>query len=255
MTTVRSSLAFCILVLTPAHGESRAVQERPADAQQDAKKVLLRAVREQGGKGHLSKYLSWHAKFKAFHVSNGKRDPLQIEFWFQSPMKIKHVYEFDHGTLVKVFDGKQGWDKTGQEKAAPIEPNALEDLRQACIINRILKIFPLLDSQHTQLSRAKKVKVKQTEAWAIAYQFEGIKGTLFFDQKDGLLIKREEEGSVRHDGKQAKVEEFFEKYKKVDGIILPIERRIYVDDKLLFEITLVEISPLKDSNDIFLMPK
>jgi outer membrane lipoprotein-sorting protein len=146
--------------------------------------------------------------------------PFSVEL--KRPMKMHMQLTVQNLTMVRVFDGKEGW--ANNPFAGKINPDAMtdEDLRN--ISEEADFDGPLIDYKRksNQVELAGKDKVDDKDVWRVKLTTKnGDVRYYLFDATSFLLLKWE--GKRRAEGREIPVESYFRDYRDVSGLKFAFE--------------------------------
>jgi outer membrane lipoprotein-sorting protein len=141
--------------------------------------------------------------------------PFVVEL--KRPMKMHMTLSVQNLTMVRVYDGAQGW--ANNPFAGKMNPDSMtdEDLRN--ISEEADFDGPLVDyaKKGNKLELAGKDKVEDKDAWRVRLTTKnGDVRYYLFDARTFLLLKWE--GKRRAEGKEFPVESYFRDYREVEGL-------------------------------------
>jgi outer membrane lipoprotein-sorting protein len=146
--------------------------------------------------------------------------PFTVEL--KRPMKMRMTLAVQNQTMIRVFDGTQGW--ANNPFAGKVNPEAMpeEDLKN--ISEEADFDGPLVDyaKKSNKVELVGKDKVEDTEVWRVRLTTKaGDVRYYLFDAKTFLLLKWE--GKRRADGKEYPIESYFHDYRDVSGVKFAFE--------------------------------
>jgi outer membrane lipoprotein-sorting protein len=146
--------------------------------------------------------------------------PFTVEL--KRPMKMHMTLAVQNQTMIRVFDGTQGWSNNPFAGKLNPEPMVEEDLKN--ISEEADFDGPLIDyaKKSNKVELVGKDKVEDTEVWRIRLTTKsGDVRYYLFDAKTFLLLKWE--GKRRADGKDYPIESYFHDYRDVGGLKFSFE--------------------------------
>jgi outer membrane lipoprotein-sorting protein len=146
--------------------------------------------------------------------------PFTVEL--KRPMKMRMTLAVQNQTMIRVFDGTQGW--ANNPFAGKSNPDAMaeEDLKN--ISEEADFDGPLVDYQKksNKVELVGKDKVEDKDAWRVRLTTKnGDVRYYLFDAKTFLLLKWE--GKRRAEGKEYPIESYFHDYRDVEGLKFAFE--------------------------------
>jgi outer membrane lipoprotein-sorting protein len=146
--------------------------------------------------------------------------PFTVEL--KRPMKMHMTLNVQNQTMIRVYDGTQGWANNPFAGKLNPDPMAEEDLRN--ISEEADFDGPLVDyaKKSNKVELVGKDKVEEKETWRVRLTTKnGDVRYYLFDAKTFLLLKWE--GKRRADGKEYPIESYFHDYRDVDGLKFAFE--------------------------------
>jgi hypothetical protein len=112
-----------------------------ADDQVDAKAILDAGIKAQGGEALLSKFTAVHSKTKGNWHDGDKKIPVSYESFFDGSDKSRLLsFGGDNRlTSIEVINGKEGWEKDGDQETETLSGDKLESLRENEYVNWVYK--------------------------------------------------------------------------------------------------------------------
>jgi outer membrane lipoprotein-sorting protein len=146
--------------------------------------------------------------------------PFTVEL--KRPMKMRMTLNVQDKTMIRVYDGAQGWANNPFAGKLNPEPMPEEDLKN--ISEEADFDGPLVDyaRKSNKVELVGKDKVEDKDAWRVRLTTKnGDVRYYLFDAKTFLLLKWE--GKRRADGKEYPIESYFRDYRDVDGLKFSFE--------------------------------
>jgi hypothetical protein len=220
-------------------------------ADEDAKAIVVKAVKAHGGKETLT-------KFKAGQVKNkgkitlpgiGESDFTQ-EVAYLLPDKFKEVMELEvagmtirsvtlvHGDTISIESGG---------KQIPITAELKKAVNEGRYILKVGQLVSLLEDEDFELSSLGEIKVEGKPAVGVLVKSKGNKDVnLYFSKDTGLLVKVEHRTTPVGGEKEVTAERIMLEYKKdKDGLPQPSKVRLDHDGKQFLEAEVIEIKRLE----------
>jgi len=138
------------------------------------------------------------------------------------PMKMRMTLAVQNQTMIRVYDGTQGWANNPFAGKLNPDPMAEEDLKN--ISEEADFDGPLVDyaKKSNKVELVGKDKVEETEVWRVKLTTKnGDVRYYLFDAKTFLLLKWE--GKRRAEGKDYPIESYFHDYRDVGGLKFAFE--------------------------------
>lgn len=222
--------------------------------------VIKKAIDANGGKDKLSKY-------NAMSFSGGgevNAGDMKLEYtgtwYFAYPDKMRFDLESTvGGNTFKgsfVVNGKEGWQKFGDMAVSKMNADQLKAFQVQIAVGEASSLVPLLDGKRYRLSSVGEVDVNGTKTIGInVTNKSGLDVNFYFDPKTWLIVK-EEYQTKTETGKDVAQSVYRSKYKKVDGVMMPMAIVIHHDGKqaVTAKIDSVQFDE-KVNADLFKKPK
>lgn len=220
--------------------------------------IVSKAIEAHGGAKNLSMFDSWYGRYSAHFYSNSRQIPadVAIQVWFQHPNKVRQEIQTPTEKIIKVFDGRAGWEKRGENKSVAFDPRFLAEAASLCLDYQMINLYPFLDRTKAKLAFLGRVKVKNRDAWAIEYIYVKLnrKGRIFFDVRTNLLIKWQTTALSPLNSSEDIFESFFEEHRRLAGVLFPAKASIYIGGKIWMEKDRLVTERLEPSPTLFEMP-
>jgi outer membrane lipoprotein-sorting protein len=146
--------------------------------------------------------------------------PFTVEL--KRPMKMRMTLAVQNQTMIRVYDGTQGW--ANNPFAGKLNPESMADEDLKNISEEADFDGPLVDyaKKSSKVELVGKDKVEDTEVWRVRLTTKsGDVRYYLFDAKTFLLLKWE--GKRRAEGKEYPVESYFHDYRDVSGLKFAFE--------------------------------
>jgi hypothetical protein len=213
----------------------------PVRAQDDARAVVAKAIKAQGGEEKLSKIRAGRSKLKGTLFEGGAEFPVTGEETFALPNRIRIVLTLKTRklNLVEVIDGDKGWISINGQvtDASPVD---LARMKQQLYLSRVIWLTPLLQDNAFELSMLKEAKAGDRTLLGVKVASKGQTDVkLYFDKETNLLVrieyltKNNKGGDVTH-------EDNFSDFAEVSGIKVPKKTVAFQDGKKLMEMEVTE---------------
>lgn len=208
-----------------------------ADDSANARALVDKAIKAQGGDAKLTKLPAATAKFKGTFHGLGQAIPMTGEVTTQMPERQKLVVE---GTVngqkfhvIHVLNGDKGWIKIN-DATKEMDKDELAEAKEQMHAEWVTVLVPLTGKEFT-LATVGEVKVEDRPALGVMVSFKGRRDiNLYFDKETGLLVKRE--NRVKDDnGKEVAEETFLSDYKDVQDTKQAMKFIVKRDGKLYME--------------------
>ncbi len=195
---------FCIalLFLLPAVASAQTADE-----------ILAKVLAARGG---LDKLRAIHSERVSGQISFGDvTGPFVVEL--KRPLKMHMQLTIQDKTMVRVYDGKQGW--ANNPFAGKVDPEAMSGDELKNITEESDFDGPLLDykSKGNQIELVGKDKVDDKDVWRLKLTTKNGDARFYlFDANSFLLLKWE--GKRKYQDQELPVESHFSDYREVGGV-------------------------------------
>ena len=181
---------------------------------QTVNQILAKVFVARGG---LAKMRSIKSERVAGTISFGSEasGPFAVEL--KRPLKMHMTLSVQNQTMVRVFDGTQGW--ANNPFAGKVNPDSMTDEDLKNISEEADFDGPLVDyvRKGNKVELLGKDKVEDKDVWRVRLTTKnGDVRYYLFDVQAFLLLKWE--GKRRAEGKEFPVESYFRDYRDVDGL-------------------------------------
>ena len=192
-------------------------------AQQEARAIVEKAIRAQGGEAKVAKLRTMRIKAEGTTdlVPGQPNLPFTIEDTWQMPDRYKTAISFQlmgkKFTQTQVIDGDKGWIRTnGQVQDMPKDAVAeMKEQRYAEDLDRL----GFLSAKGIEFSLLDEIKVEGKPAVGVLVTSKGHRNvTLFFDKASGWLVKREQRVLDPSSNKEVRQEVIFSDYQDKGGL-------------------------------------
>lgn len=214
-----------------------------AFADEEAKRIIEKAIGARGGKESIAKRLCCRMQFKqAFYDEDEKVDVL-TDYWSDFPGKAKAVNTSkpNNLTTIGVLNGKQAWTRSlARNVTRDWTEEELSEVEENTYLTKVSLFFPLVEEQGFALSALGEQIINKKKVVGVKVASENHPPVLlYFDRDTCLLVKVVKK--VRSDT----FEEYHHDYKKYHGFIIARKSTMYKDGKKIREFELLDFEPLK----------
>ena len=229
-----------------------------ADDAADARALVEKAIKAQGGKEKLSKFNAHVIKFKGDFHGMGQAIPMTGEITSQGNDKVKVDAEVEAGGMkfrvINVVAGDKGWNKIG-DMLMDLDKDQLAEAKLQAYSGWIATLVPLLDKEF-KLSTIGEMEIEKKPAVGVKVKREGQREVdLYFDKETGLLVKFEHRVKDEGSGQEVTEENFPSNYKEVEGTKQAMKFTVKRDGKLFIEGDISEYQLLEKVEDsVFAKP-
>jgi hypothetical protein len=220
-----------------------------ADDQPDAKVLLDKAIKAEGGEAKLAKLSTASVKAKIIASRGGQEITVDIDGVWQGMNQYRADADVQDGGKnfrgVFVFNAEKAWFKK-DDNAKDAPPGVGTLIQSICYAGRMPQLLPALRDKAYRLAPLGEVKVGTQATVGLSISHKDRKDvSLFFDKESGLPLKSE----VRltdPKGKEITVEVLYSDFKDFDGVKLCSKVSIKVGDMDLN----MELSELKGADKV-----
>ena len=212
----------------------------------DAKAVIEKAVKAQGGEDNLKKFPAARVKAKGSMELMGVEIEFALDSSVQNPDKFRNDINLEvmgqKITIVQVYDGKKGWQSMlGQ--SMEVEGDQLEELKEEAYSNYLEQLYPLLHDKQFELKAVDGEKVDDKPTDGVKVTAKGHKDiTLYFDKVSGLLVKSRKKSKDPNGGQEVEAETYYKDYKEINGTKQSMKQLLKHDGKKFLE---AEVTDMK----------
>ncbi len=215
-----------------------------APAQDAARAVIEQAIKAHGGEERLARNRADRVRLKGTLFIPKGTAPFVAETIVQLPAQFKSVMELtangEKHTLVHLINA----DKVTvmvDGKVEKADPAVLAEMRDTVLLDRAVRLVPLLRDRGFDLAPLEDVKVNDRPAAGVRVTARGDKELrMYFDKELGLLVKTEHvltDGS----GKEVRQEQYYGDFKDVAGHKRPFKVIAYRDGRKVMEAEVVDV--------------
>lgn len=192
-----------------------------AEAQDDARAVIDKAIKAYGGEEKLAKFKAESWKAKGTIQLGGAKLPYNAEYFFQQPDKYRFVMGMEFGgqkfELTAVLNGDKAWEKA-MDQVQEMAKEKLTEFRHQVYTIYISQLTPLKDKAFT-LASLGEIKVDGKPAAGVKVSRKDHRDVnLYFDKASGLLAKIESRVMDEFVMKEVTQEALFSNYFDKDGV-------------------------------------
>jgi hypothetical protein len=228
-TLIATLLALGLISQIQAQDSKNRQEPQHASDDSAARAVIDKAIQATGGEEKLEplKSQTWMEKGMFYGLTpNGL--PYGAKMAIEWPDKARMEFI---GFMTIVLNGDRGWtDQRGTVTAMPKDQLDEQKGQQYC--GHVTMLLPLKDKNFT-LSLLGDSTVDSQAATGVQVSHKGHRDVkLYFDKKTGLLSKSEwQVKSQEQDGKEVKQEIWYQNYKAMNGIQVPMKIVMKHDSK------------------------
>lgn len=238
--TVLVAIGFAVASISPTAGR----------ADEDAAAVIAKAIKAQGGEEKLAKMSAQTWKVKATFHGLGMKLPYTADYAFQAPDKFRFDMRFVVGEMKMemsaAFDGKKGWEKSG-DTVQDMPEKKLAEFKNQIYTMWVSHLAPLKGKGFTLTSLGES-KDGERKLVGVKVSRKGHGDvSLFFDKETGLLAKTAGRVWDEFSDKEVPQEVIFTEYREAGGVKQFGKMAIKRDGKLFLE---EEFSDMKASEKL-----
>jgi hypothetical protein len=223
-----------------------------ASAQDEAKAIIIKAIKAHGGEEALTKVKALQIKAKGKIEILGGLEFTQ-ESSFMMPDKFKEAVDMEvmgqKLRVVSVFNGKKLIiEANGQN--FPVDDKVQEIIKGSVYALKVARMVPLIKEKGFELSALGEVKVDGKPAVGVRVTSKGQKDmSLYFNKETGLLAKMEHRTIDQMSGNEITEERIITEYAKTDGV--PTAKKVTVnhDSNKYMEVEVLETKQLEKIDD------
>jgi hypothetical protein len=209
-----------------------------ACAQEDARSLVARAIKAQGGTEKLDKIQADRVQVKGTIYLGETGAPFSGETLVRLPDKFKNVMNLKYNgqahNVVQVLNGENAWIRIDGRTSEP-DASILSVMKERMYIDRLIRLTPLLKDKQLELSPLKEIKVNDHPAAGVKIASRGQRDVnLYFDKENGFLVKAEYR-TLNNQKREVLQEDYFSDYKEVGGFKRPMKLLAFQDGKKLME--------------------
>jgi hypothetical protein len=221
-------LGFLVAVSVPVRADDAA----------DARALVEKAVKAQGGQEKLDKFAAHTMKFKGTFHGMGQAIPMTGEIFVQGADKSKVEVEVEAGgmkfQIVNVLNGDKGWAKMGKD-LKELDKDEVAEAQEQAYFAWVATLAPLKDKKFT-LKTIGEQEVNKRATLGVKVSSKGHRDVdLYFDKETGLLVKTETRVKDEGSGQEVTEETFPSGYKEVEGTKQSMKFTVKRDGKLFLE--------------------
>jgi hypothetical protein len=214
-----------------------------AAAQETPRAIIEKAIKAHGGPERLSAIRADRVKLRGILFLDKKEVVFSAETLVQLPAQFKNVVEFTTDrkhTLVQILNGDKAY-VTIDGQPEKVADAALTEMRETLLLDRAVRLVPLLADKEFGLSLLEEIKVQDRPAVGVRVQVKGRKEMrLYFDKETGLLSKTEHL-LADEKGKEIRQEEFYSDFKDFEGFRRPTRMLALRNGAKIMEAQLIEV--------------
>jgi hypothetical protein len=224
--------------------------------QDDARALVLTAIKAVGGEGRLAKHNSVTIKQKGTYYGLGDGDglPFTAVSSYDGPDKFRMEMDLEVFNNFFVLNGDKGWNRSGDEtRELTKDELTLEIYNQR--YRTIVKLLPLKDKAfHLKMVGEAKVGDQFSRVVQVTRKdYPDVK--LYFAKNTGMLVKSEFRTKAEaEDLQQVNQTAEYSDFRDVDGVKVPHKIAIKRDDKIYAEVEVTELKTGKLDPNLFGTP-
>jgi hypothetical protein len=205
----------------------------PAQAAEEAKEIIARAVKAHGGAEALRRAAALSRSGKG-----QLQVPLRVGFTSEEtldlPSRLRNITEIGRNRIVRVLNGDRGW-QMANGPAGEMPAGRLAEFQEEAYVLWAATLVPLLGDGFT-LTAQPEARVNGRLALGVTAASRGKPDlTLYFDKESGLLVKISRKASEA--GMAAAKDYLYADHKDVGGARLPGRETVFLNGNKVYEIT------------------
>jgi hypothetical protein len=223
-----------------------------ARADDDAKAIIVKAIKAHGGEDAQSKLKAGQSKAKGKIELLGGLEFTQ-ETSFMLPDKFKETVEMEvMGQKVRVVSGTDGTNTfiVANGMDVPVNDMIKEALKDGQYALKVGRLVPLIKEKEFELSALGELKVEGKAAVGVRVARKGQKDvSLYFNKETGLLAKVERRTVDPQTGNEITEERVITEYGKTDAV--PTAKKVVInhDGSKFMELEILETKRLEKLDD------
>jgi hypothetical protein len=216
-----------------------------AQADDEARGILQKAIQAHGGKDKLSQVKAELARTRGtVQVPNVGALPFTAETYSQLPGQFKNVLRTEFQgqaiVLVQILDGDRA-AMSVNGVAEGVGPRLLEEMQEARHAELALTLVPLLEGKGYKATALKEINIKGRPAVGVLVQSPGHKDyRMYFDTATSLLVKTERP-ALNHQMQEVLQEAYWSDYRVTAGVNRPARFAVYQNQQLTTQGEVVEV--------------
>jgi hypothetical protein len=230
-----------------------------ADAAGDCKAIIAKAIKAMGGEEKLTKNKAATWKGKGTVHAMGQTFDFTGEWAIQAPKQLKTQIEVEANgmkiTILQILNGDKGWAQMG----GPVEEmkgEQLAETQEEMYSNWVTSLVPLKDDAF-KLSPLGDSKEGDKEVVGVKVSHKDHRDVeLYFDKKDGFLLKSKKRiKDIMGGGQEKDQEAVYSDYKDTDGVMRFRKLSIKRDGQDFVDVEITEYKAVEKLDDsIFAKP-
>lgn len=223
-----------------------------AGADDQVKAVIEKAVKAHGGEANLTKYKAVVQSGKGVLALQGMELEFTATISGQLPDKVREEIHLESMgqklDIIRVFNGKEGWT-AGMGQTQPFSDAEIKEAKNSMFENYVENLVPLLKDKELKVELIGDDKVDDKPVVGVkvsAKDQNEIK--LYFDKDSGLLVKSARK-AIGPNEMEVLSESFYQDYKDVSGIKVPMKETTKHDGAKFLEINVTDAKVLEKLDD------
>lgn len=215
-----------------------------AQAQNEPKQLIEKAVQAAGGEEKLAKLKGYRIKAKGTLEILGMSLDFTSTGLLDLSGRIRTEVELEimgrKFTVLQVYDGKKAWVKA-MDRTMELEGDLLKEMKEQMHAGRVSFLLPLLKNDGYTLAPLGEIKVNGKPAQGVKVSAKGFRDIdLYFDQATGLLVKTAGQTLEQTTMKEVAQESVMSDFKEFDGLKQPTKVITHQDGKKFLEVEVME---------------
>jgi hypothetical protein len=224
-----------------------------APAQEEAARAVIeQAVRAHGGEERLARVRADRVKSRGTLFLEKHAIEFTAETVVQLPAQFKSTVEMmvdgKTHTVTHLINGNKAAVFV-DGKPEKIEPAALLEMRDTMLLDRMLRLVPLLRDRTFDLALLPPAKINDRPAVGVKVVSRDRREFYFFFDKETNLLVKTEHMLGNGSGKKVREERYFGNFMDVDGCMRAFRIVAYRDGRKLLEAELTEVKRLDRLDD------
>jgi hypothetical protein len=205
-----------------------------ADDQSEARKIVDRGIKAQGGPAKVAAFKNGSARGKGTLHQMGMMIPFAMEVRYETPGRLRTDLDLDIGgqnvKVSTILNGDKGWLKIGDMVQDMTEDQVAESKAQ--LYSFLVTGLVVLSDKAFSLSPLGEMKIDDRPAVGVRVSHKDRRDiNLFFDKETGLLCKSQWRVKDLITNEEQEEETLYSDFKEQDGVKQSMKIKILRDGK------------------------
>jgi hypothetical protein len=220
----------------------------PADARDEPKAIIDKAIDAHGGATVLDKYPAGRVQKKGTISLQGTDYPFTSQGVYYLPDSVRTTSEINaqgvRRSVTQVFSNRRLSIFVGG-LAQQVPTSQTDEVKTTLYVQNLLRLTPLVKDKRYKLAELDEKTVEGKPAAGVKVSSDGARDvSLYFDKDNGLLVLVERPGFDAA-GKAVTQQESYSNYREANGLKYPIKTVIRQNDQRYLESETTEFKPLE----------